>query len=215
MPSSLTVSRREHRERSQPKARKHLGLLEKRKDYLVRSQNYKAKQNRLKQLAKLAENKNEDEFYFGMVRKKTQKGIAYGDRGNQALTEDALKVLRTQDAGYVQTLLAIERQAISRLQEQIHVIPEETGNQKSHIRFEDSDKERSKADADNKSFKNQTLESDIRDELVSRRKRARQLEIIEREIALQRNLQKKGARKKGEIGPDGVQKYKWKYDRKR
>lgn len=60
---------RSHLERGQPLARiKKFGLLEKHKDYVLRARDHHSKQNRLKSLKEKARNRNEDEFYFGMIK---------------------------------------------------------------------------------------------------------------------------------------------------
>lgn len=41
-----------------------------------------------------------------MVKSKTKAGVATGDRGNEALSTDLVKVLKTQDAGYVKVQIA-------------------------------------------------------------------------------------------------------------
>lgn len=55
---------RTYKERAQPKARRHKGFLEKKRDYLVRARNYKEKREKLRSLKRQAELRNEDEFYF-------------------------------------------------------------------------------------------------------------------------------------------------------
>ena len=86
------VKRSTHKERHQPAARKHLGLLEKKKDYLVRAKNYHSKQDYLKSLEEKTRLKNPDEFSFAMLngmvdpnsgkfRKLTSKAARIGHKG--------------------------------------------------------------------------------------------------------------------------------------
>jgi transcription initiation factor TFIID subunit TAF12 len=74
MTSSLrnSIHRRNHKERSQPAHRTRLGFLEKHKDYVKRARDYHSKQDRLRRLRQKAAERNKDEFYFGMVKEKTQ-----------------------------------------------------------------------------------------------------------------------------------------------
>jgi U3 small nucleolar RNA-associated protein 11 len=55
--------------------------------------------------------KNPDEFYFGMLSKrgpsttgKNRTGTLNGDRGNQVLSQDAVRLFKTQDLAYVRTM---------------------------------------------------------------------------------------------------------------
>lgn len=51
--------------------------------------------------------KNPDEFYFGMMSKKGpsgKSGTVSGNRGNQELSQDAVRLFKTQDLGYVRTM---------------------------------------------------------------------------------------------------------------
>ncbi|APA09852.1 hypothetical protein sscle_05g046220 [Sclerotinia sclerotiorum 1980 UF-70] len=102
---------RTYKERSQPEERKRWGLLEKHKDYSARARDFNKKKAKLKALKQKVLEKNPDEFYFGMVNKKgpvkTGKkytGTVNGDRGNQVLDQDAVRLFKTQDLGYVRTM---------------------------------------------------------------------------------------------------------------
>ena len=64
------VKTRTYRERSQPKARAKLGILEKKKDYKLRAVDFHRKEDQLKAMKEKASLKNPDEFYFNMVRSK-------------------------------------------------------------------------------------------------------------------------------------------------
>lgn len=68
----LDIAKKQHRERSQPAHRAKLGLLEKHSDYVKRARDFHSKKDRLSKLQSIAANKNKDEFYFGMVKGKTQ-----------------------------------------------------------------------------------------------------------------------------------------------
>ncbi|EIM20225.1 u3 small nucleolar RNA-associated protein 11 [Wallemia mellicola CBS 633.66] len=109
------IRRRNHKERSQPLNRQKLGFLEKHKDYVKRARDYHSKQDRLKKLREKAELRNKDEFYFGMVGKKTQKGQHFQDRGNTPLPNDLIRVLKTQDTGYIHMQRAINNKRIDKL----------------------------------------------------------------------------------------------------
>ncbi|QSZ29470.1 hypothetical protein DSL72_003984 [Monilinia vaccinii-corymbosi] len=102
---------RTYKERSQPEERKKWGLLEKHKDYSARARDFNKKKAQLKALKQKVLEKNPDEFYFGMVNKKgpsktgkNYTGTVNGDRGNQVLSQDAVRLFKTQDLGYVRTM---------------------------------------------------------------------------------------------------------------
>lgn len=109
-----------HRERAQPRARKHLGLLEKHKDYVQRAKDYHKKEDRLRALRRKAAERNPDEFYFRMTQAKTHvrvpavrpgrgvivathgaQGGVHVERKGKALDVEAVKELKKQDAGHL------------------------------------------------------------------------------------------------------------------
>ena len=69
------IPKRKYRERAQPEARQHLGLLQKKKDYKQRANNYHKKRDMIDNLKLKANLKNEDEFYFKMTKgKRNEEG---------------------------------------------------------------------------------------------------------------------------------------------
>lgn len=67
-----SLHRRNHKERGQLANRKRLGILEKHKDYVLRARDFNEKKEKIKRLKQKAAERNKDEFYFGMVGRKTQ-----------------------------------------------------------------------------------------------------------------------------------------------
>jgi U3 small nucleolar RNA-associated protein 11 len=117
-----TVPRRPHKERSQPKAREKWGILEKHKDYSLRAADYNLKKKKLGQLSQKAKERNPDEFAFGMMS--AEKGTAgkHGKGGNEALlSHDAVKLLKTQDSGYLRTVSNRGRREVQKLEEQVRL----------------------------------------------------------------------------------------------
>ncbi|ROW14240.1 hypothetical protein VPNG_04239 [Cytospora leucostoma] len=131
------VQRRSHRERGQLKGREKLGLLEKHKDYSLRAKDHKKKQTVLKSLKQKAAERNEDEFYFGMVSRdfssgrfaggKKWTGTVEGDRGNKALDMDTVRLLKTQDLGYLRTMRNVVAKEVSELEQKVAIAAAFTG----------------------------------------------------------------------------------------
>ncbi|KAG4301989.1 hypothetical protein PCANB_002146 [Pneumocystis canis] len=115
-----SIQRRNHRERAQPVEREKWGLLEKPKDYRLRAQDYQSKQRRLKRLREKAAERNPDEFYFGMMREKTRNGIVCVDRGHPVLSEETVRLLKTQDAAYIKIMKRIEDEKVKKLEQHIY-----------------------------------------------------------------------------------------------
>jgi U3 small nucleolar RNA-associated protein 11 len=101
-----SLHRRNHKERSQLAHRAKFGILEKHKDYVLRARDYHSKQERLTRLRQKATDRNKDEFYFAMNKERTVQGVHVKDRGNASMPMDMVKLLKTQDEGYVRTMRA-------------------------------------------------------------------------------------------------------------
>jgi U3 small nucleolar RNA-associated protein 11 len=230
------VAKKQHRERAQPLERRKYGLLEKKKDYKLRSADFHRKDAQLKLLRKKATERNPDEFSHGMINSRTDKnGVLISDRGNQVLSVDAAKLLKTQDSGYVRTLASRERQQIDKLESGLLFSAE--GNHTVFVDDERSAKEFDPAkhfDTDaslvnrreNRLRVSQLERSELSESKVDDRKRAskfkelgrrldRQTELVkvQQEMDLQRELMKKGDKKK--VEKDGKVFYKWKAVRKK
>ncbi|KAL9189347.1 hypothetical protein ACHAXT_009022 [Thalassiosira profunda] len=129
------VKRVTHKERSQPQSRSHLGLLEKKGDYKLRSKDYHRKQDRLKAMRSKIANRNPDEFYFGMHRSQVD-GLSGRNTGRHQKTEearrmqleeqglgpDAVKIMKDQDLAYVRMQRAMDGRKVEKLQSSLHYL---------------------------------------------------------------------------------------------
>lgn len=122
--------RRTHKERAQPLVRQHMGLLEKKKDYVLRARDYHKKQDAIQTLKQKAAFKNPDEFYFGMINSKTEKGAHIKQRG-ESHDHDSQVLMKTQDSNYVRLQSSINRKKIERLRDSIHIVEDEEEVQES------------------------------------------------------------------------------------
>jgi U3 small nucleolar RNA-associated protein 11 len=230
------IAKKQHRERAQPLERRKWGLLEKKKDYKLRAQDFHRKEAHLKLLRKKATERNPDEFYHSMTSNRTdRRGILVVDRGNQVLTNDQAKLLKTQDSGYIRTLTNSERRKIDKLESEVmfqsngsHTVfvdSEESAEAFSPAKYFDTDESllnRRENRLRKSQLENGVLEERVVDEkerllkfkeLDQRLDRQNDLTTVQLEMDLQRELMKKGDKKR--IEKDGKTFYKWKNVRKR
>lgn len=139
---ALKSRQKNHHERSQPGSRKHLGLLEKKKDYKLRADDYHKKQNTLAALRKKALEKNPDEFYFKMINAQLQEGVHVGKKStDEEMTEEQKKLMRTQDIKYIEMKRVAEAKKIERLKGALHLLEADNKPKNKHTFFVDSRKE--------------------------------------------------------------------------
>jgi U3 small nucleolar RNA-associated protein 11 len=117
------VKRKTHKERSQPGERRKFGLLEKKKDYVLRARDFHKKEDAIKVLKTKAAYKNPDEFYFGMERNRTKDGVHVGraDESNKYTAEE-LALMKTQDVKYVALKASVEAKKAEKLRANLHAV---------------------------------------------------------------------------------------------
>lgn len=244
------IQKKQHRERAQPQSRKRKGLLQKKKDYKLRAQDYHNKQERLKILREKARSRNEDEYYHSMTKKKTdENGILITEREtSQLLDVDEVKLLKTQDVNYVKTKRLNEMKLVERIMNGLSgAVGVSFAAKGQHTVFVDDEEEFENFDAA-KHFKtdlrlldraeNRLRLDQLGDERVvdqqdehlaekynekklkklralkQKLERVEQLKRVEQKMDEQRELMKKGSKKKI-VSEDGKVTFKWKNQRKR
>lgn len=222
------ISRKAHQERPQPKSRKNYGLLEKHKDYVQRAQAFHKKEETLRKLKEKAAYRNEDEFYFGMIKSKTVGGVHRPESDANQYTPEELMLMKTQDMGYILQKIQSEKKKVERLRATLHSIDNQPPNK--HVYFAE-DREEAKEiisrTGDNESgpvlenvprrIKRKTAVSYR--ELEARTQRAHDLEKVYMDMMLKKELQKKGKKRKLRedeiVCPTSKPVFRWKPERKR
>lgn len=144
----MKSGQRTHRERGQLSGRKHLGNLEKHKDYVLRAKDFHKKKTTIKNLKKKAYEKNPDEFYFGMINNKLQDGVHVKKReSSKKYTDDEIKLMKTQDVNYLNYKQSTESKKIEKMKKNLHFTSLADSQPRTHIFFVDSKKEEKKFDA--------------------------------------------------------------------
>ncbi len=126
-----------HKERGQLEDRKHLGFLEKKKDYKLRAADFQQKRDLLINLKKKILDKNPDEFYFNMAKTEMKDGAHRLRKQNVEYTEDEIKLMKSQDKNYIKMHQQMELKKIQKLKDTMHLIDIEGLPQNKHRFFVD------------------------------------------------------------------------------
>ena len=122
------IPRRTYRERGQLTHRKNLGILEKKKDYLKRSRDFKNKDATIKKLSIKAQMRNPDEHYHKMkkMRKDDRTGEAlFMGANTPAEKENQMKqrkMFENQNIALVNMKRTIESKKAEKLMKNLHHI---------------------------------------------------------------------------------------------
>lgn len=239
------LKRKVHKERSQPAARKKLGLLEKKGDYQLRARDYHRKTDAITGLKKKASNKNPDEYYFKMNSSQTKNGVHMLTRDNSKDFKTK-KAFKKQDISYLAMKSQQEAKKIERLQATVQgasgvrdserpnkrVIFADNGadlKQKAAALYadeEDSEEEEEGTEEERRfrrriASKLAKANNKTVAELEVRKERKAQLDKVLKKLQTEKNLMGKGAKIKKTVtdkfGDEDKSKttYKWKLERKK
>lgn len=222
------ISKRAYKERSQPASRKKFGFLEKHKDYVIRAREFHKKEDTLRRLKEKAANRNPDEFYFRMIRTKTVNGVHRPENEANKYTPEELLLMKTQDIGYVLQKIQSEKKKVEKLKAILHSLDirpsskhiyyAEDSEEANEIQSRSSDKDELRTSGSVPYAIKRKTDASYR-ELEARMKRIEDLEKVHAEMALQKELQKKGRKRKLRedeiVCPTSRSVYKWRTERKR
>ncbi|XP_043694979.1 probable U3 small nucleolar RNA-associated protein 11 [Telopea speciosissima] len=222
------ISRRAHKERAQPNARKKFGLLEKHKDYVLRATAYHKKEETLRKLKEKASFRNPDEFYFKMIRTRTEGGVHKPESEAKKYTNEELMLMKTQDIGYIFQKIQSEKKKIEKLGAVLHSLDNQAPNK--HIYYAEDREEAKEIRLQALPRVKLLASEDVPDhikrktavsyrELEARKKRLNDLEKLYMDMELKKELQKKGRKRKLRedeiVCPTSKPVYKWRKERKR
>lgn len=229
---------REHRERAQPANRTRLGLLEKKKDYILRARDFQSKKKRLQSMKVKAAYKNPDEFYFGMVKSRVDKatGRVRGEAEHETLPGEVIKLMKSQDLKHIQEMIRVNEGKLEGFKAEHAIIIGEafkkqaqtTGDRKkgSHVKFIEDDDELAdlildnteKDDADAVAVADEAValaKDQIIQEHQARLDRIKTLKLAERKLLQEKLAVAKGSKRKVKEDADGIPVYKFAQERKK
>jgi U3 small nucleolar RNA-associated protein 11 len=149
------VKRVTHKERSQPRARTHLGLLEKKKDYKRRAKDFHFKTDLIQKMKVRASMRNPDEFYFGMKSalvkdgRHTKTQQVQNKERDAEIGAEAVRIMKDQDLSYIRMQKQKDTKKMERLKANLHLLEstnDEPQQQRHHAVFVDTARDAAKFD---------------------------------------------------------------------
>lgn len=226
---------REHRERAQPANRARLGLLEKKKDYVLRARDFQSKKKRLHAMKVKAAYKNPDEFYFGMIKSRVDKatGKVRQEGEHEKLSGEVVKLMKSQDLKHIQEMIRTNEAKLEAFKAEHAIIIGKRFNtakpKGSHVKFIEDDEELAdlildsqegdaseKVDsADEDTEKVDSAEDQIVLEYQARLDRIKTLKIAEKKLLQEKMAAAKGRKRKTGEDQNGIPIYKFDQERKK
>lgn len=182
----------------------------------------------MQKLKEKAAFRNPDEFYFKMVKTKTVDGVHKLESQANKYTPEELMLMKTQDIGYILQKVQSEKKKIEKLTAMLHSLDNKPSNKRVYYAEdrEEAEELASKASERGNLAASENLPSSIRRktatsyrELEARKSRVRDLEKVYMDMAMQKELQKSGRKRKLReeelVNPTTKPVFKWRQERKR
>lgn len=229
---------REHRERAQPANRARLGLLEKKKDYILRARDFQSKKKRLHAMKVKAAYKNPDEFYFGMVKSRVDKasGKVRSEGEHEKMSGEVIRLMKSQDLKHIQEMIRVNEGKLEAFKAEHAITIGSSGSavkKGKHVKFIEDDEELADMILDTQESENQSesdAESDsksqdpkdpmnakdqILQEYQARVDRITTLKLAERKLLQEKLAAAKGRKRKVAEDANGIAVYKFDQERKK
>ena len=191
------------KERQQPAARAHLGILEKKKDFLKRARIYHKHQRQLDSLKREAELRNPNEFYFSMITDMKEKPQEFRTKPKEGFTKEQRLLLETRDMNYVMSKIVSQQRKLEKLRIRLPV--ETKGSVRIFSSYEEAvaayekekkekeEKEQQKGDneyGEEEETKERDDIADLRDEIEQREGILKKLQEVYDEMKMRDDMKK-------------------------